>query len=196
LAGELERLAEQIRGCRKCPLWKSRRNAVPGEGAESASCMFIGESPGEEEDRTGRPFVGRSGKFLDQALEDAGLNRGDFFITGSVKCHPPDNRDPRKSELDACRPYLERQIEVIQPKVILLLGRVAVNGFLGNSRLSDIRGRAIDRDGLLMLPTYHPAAAMRFPSRRAPFLEDMETLSSLLSEINGSWEESKRRTDP
>jgi DNA polymerase len=142
--------------------------------------MFIGESPGREEDATGRPFVGRSGKLLDRVLADAGMVRGDFFITGSVKCRPPRNRDPTAPELSACRPYLQRQIEIIEPDLILLLGRVAAKGFLGGANLKDIRGRVVARGRWKTLPTYHPAAAMRFPALKIPFAEDIATLSSLL----------------
>ncbi len=178
----LEALAEEIRRCKLCPLSQTRRNAVPGEGPSSARCMFIGESPGAEEDMTGRPFVGRSGRLLDSVLASAGLRRESLFITGSVKCHPPRNREPRARELSACKPYLQRQIDIIRPYIIVLLGRVAVKGFMGDVALEQVRGRVFSRPGGLILPTYHPAAAMRFPARREPFIEDIATLSSLLKQ--------------
>ncbi len=182
MTNELDSLADEIRNCRRCPLWKSRDEAVPGEGPSSASCMLIGESPGKEENNTGRPFVGRSGDFLNKSLEKSGLRRKDFFITGSVKCHPPQNRDPKAEELESCRPYLDRQIKIIAPHILVLLGRIATKGFLGRNKVTDIRGRVVKENDRLLLATFHPAAAMRFPSRRKPFLEDMETLSSLLEE--------------
>jgi len=176
----LDDLAQEIRLCTLCPLSRTRRNAVPGEGPSSARCMCIGESPGAGEDKTGRPFVGRSGRFLDSVLERSGLRRENLFITGSLKCHPPRNREPRAGELAACRPYLLRQIDVIRPQVIVLLGRIAIKGFMGPVPLEEVRGRAFSHSGRTMLPTYHPAAAMRFPARRAPFIKDIAKLSSLL----------------
>ena len=176
----LDLLAREIRFCTLCPLSRTRQNAVPGEGPSPARCMCIGESPGAEEDRTGRPFVGRSGRFLGSVLKASGLRREDLFITGSLKCHPPRNREPRIGELAACRPYLLRQIGVIRPRVIVLLGRIAIKGFMGDVALEEVRGRTFNRSGHIILPTYHPAAAMRFPAKRGPFMKDVATLSSLL----------------
>ena len=176
----LEELAEEIRRCTRCPLASSRRMAVPGEGPEDAECMLIGESPGSEEDRTGRPFVGRSGRFLDEALGSLGLSRSHFFITGSVKCHPPHNRAPTSAEISACRPFLERQIEVVDPRVIVLLGSVAARTILGLRRLSDVRGKLASWNSRIVLPTFHPASAMRFPGARKAFMEDLKLLASLL----------------
>jgi DNA polymerase len=145
--------------------------------------MLIGESPGAEEDRLGRPFVGRSGRYLDGVLEDSGLTRKSLFITGSVKCHPPGNRDPKEVELVTCRPFLERQIEAISPRVIVLMGRIATRGFLGDVKLEEARGRTRVRGELILLSTYHPAAAMRFPGKRKSFQEDIGHLASMLREI-------------
>jgi len=159
--------------------------------------MCIGESPGAGEDKTGRPFVGRSGRYLDSVLEWSGLSRENLFITGSLKCHPPRNREPKAAELAACRPYLLRQIGIIRPHVIVLLGRIAIKGFMGDVALEEVRGRAFKGfmgdvaleevrgrafkgSGRTILPTYHPAAAMRFPARRGPFTKDIAKLSSLL----------------
>lgn len=178
----LDLVAREIRRCKLCPLCHTRRNAVPGEGPSSTKCMCIGESPGTEEDKTGRPFVGRSGRLLDSVLEMSELKRENLFITGSLKCHPPHNREPRADELSACRPYLLRQIDIIRPRIIVLLGRIAIKGFMGDVALEQVRGRVFARPGGIMLPTYHPAAAMRFPARRGPFIKDIATLSSLLRE--------------
>ena len=142
--------------------------------------MLIGESPGGEEDRSGRPFVGRSGRYLDDVLGEFQLSRRSLFITGSVKCHPPGNRDPKKVELESCRPFLDRQVRAISPKVIVLLGRIASRGFIGESSLERVRGRTMTREGRILLPTYHPAAAMRFPAKRKPFRDDISKLASIL----------------
>jgi DNA polymerase len=145
--------------------------------------MMIGESPGAEEDRVGRPFVGRSGRYLDDVLEEFQLSRRSIFITGSIKCHPPGNRDPRKVELKSCRPHLDGQVKALSPRVIVLLGRIASREFIGGSRLERIRGRITVLGDKILLPTYHPAAAMRFPAKRKPFRDDISTLASLLREI-------------
>ncbi|MCS7137696.1 MAG: uracil-DNA glycosylase, partial [Candidatus Caldarchaeum sp.] len=123
----MDAVADEVRGCRLCPLWMSRRNAVPGEGNPNAEVMFIGEGPGEDEDLQGRPFVGRSGKLLTEALEKAGIRREDVFITNVVKCRPPGNREPTPEETSVCtKNYLFRQIELVNPRLIVLLGSVAV----------------------------------------------------------------------
>jgi DNA polymerase len=145
--------------------------------------MLIGESPGVEEDKLGRPFVGRSGRYLDDVLGEFGLTRRSLFITGSIKCHPPGNRDPKEVELQSCRPYLERQIGTISPRLIVLLGRIATKGFLGDVKLERARGEIRARGDLVLFPTYHPAAAMRFPDKRKPFREDIELLASMLREM-------------
>jgi DNA polymerase len=145
--------------------------------------MLIGEAPGAEEDRLGRPFVGRSGRYLDGVLGDFDLTRKSLFITGSVKCHPPGNRDPRELELQTCRSFLERQIVAISPKVIVLLGRIATRGFLGDVKLERERGKTRVHGKLVLLPTYHPAAAMRFPEKRKPFQEDIGLLALMLRKI-------------
>ncbi len=141
---------------------------------------MIGESPGREEDASGRPFVGRSGRFLDLALDRCHLRRDFMFITGSIKCHPPKNRAPNKGELEACKPYLLGQMQVINPPVLVLLGGVASSNLMGIP-LNRARGKVVNRSGRLVLTTYHPSAAMRFPALRKPFLDDIATLASLLS---------------
>jgi DNA polymerase len=157
-AERLEQLAAQIRRCVKCPLHKSRTHAVPGDGQPSAAVMIIGEGPGRDEDQTGHPFVGASGRFLDSVLEGTGIDRADLFITNIVKCRPPNNRTPRKGEVDTCtEKYLFEQIELINPKLIMLLGGVAAKKVLGVKSVTEARGRVIERDGRKYLVGYHPA---------------------------------------
>ena len=154
----LEELAARIRVCTLCPLCQSRTNAVPGDGNFSAKVMIIGEAPGKEEDETGLPFVGAAGRFLEHVLEGSSLDRRDFFITNTVKCRPPKNRTPKKSEVDICTSnYLNEQIELINPKLIMLLGGVAAKAVLGVNSVTQARGRVIERDGRRFLVGYHPA---------------------------------------
>jgi DNA polymerase len=156
--GKLNALAAQIRVCTKCPLHASRTVAVPGEGSPAARVMIIGEGPGKEEDQTGRPFVGSAGRFLDHVLEGTALDRADFFITNIVKCRPPQNRTPRKIEVETCTSnYLFEQIELINPRLVMLLGGVAAKKILGASSINQSRGRVIERDGRRYLVGYHPA---------------------------------------
>jgi len=156
---ELDALAAQIRICVKCPLHHSRTNAVPGEGKASAKIMIIGEAPGGEEDRTGRPFIGAAGKFLDHVLAGSDIERADFFITNIVKCRPEANRTPKKLEVDTCTSlYLFHQIELIQPELIVLLGSVAAKKLLGVKSVEEVRGRIVEREGRRYFVTYHPAA--------------------------------------
>ncbi|HEV2704715.1 MAG TPA: uracil-DNA glycosylase [Pyrinomonadaceae bacterium] len=157
-ARRLEVLATEISKCTKCPLWESRTLAVPGDGRPSARVMIIGEAPGKEEDESGHPFVGSAGRFLNQVLAGTGLDRADFFITNTVKCRPPKNRTPRKLEIDTCTSnYLFEQIELINPKLVMLLGGVAVKRVLGVKTLGEARGRVVTRDGRRYLAGYHPA---------------------------------------
>jgi uracil-DNA glycosylase family 4 len=154
----LEELDAKIRVCVQCPLHKSRTLAVPGEGKATAPVMIIGEAPGRNEDQTGRPFVGSSGKYLDSVLEGTGFNRLDFFITNIVKCRPPANRTPKANEVETCTSlYLFEQISVINPRLIMLLGGVAVKTMLGFKTVEAARGRIIEHDGREFIATYHPA---------------------------------------
>lgn len=154
----LEVLAEEIRVCTKCPLWESRTLAVPGDGKNSAKVMIIAEAPGKEEDESGHPFVGSAGRYLDHVLEGTGLDRSDFFITNTVKCRPPKNRTPKRLEVDTCTSnYLFEQIELINPKLIVLLGAVAAKKLLGVKSINEARGRVIQHEGRKYLVGYHPA---------------------------------------
>jgi uracil-DNA glycosylase family 4 len=159
-AERLEALATQIRRCAQCPLHATRTKAVPGEGASSARVMLIGEAPGREEDQRGQPFVGAAGRFLDEVLAGSGVNRGDLFITNTVKCRPENNRPPRKREVDTCTSlYLFEQIELINPALIMLLGSVATKKLLGVNSVQEVRGRVIEHNNRKYLAGYHPAAS-------------------------------------
>jgi len=181
---ELTELYEQIRNCTKCPLHQSRTNAVPGEGPEDAEIMFIGEAPGFHEDRQGRPFVGAAGHFLDELLEMIGLTREDVYICNVLKCRPPRNRDPLMSEIEACRPYLDRQLEIIQPKIVVTLGRFSMARWFPNARISRIHGQPRKIGGRLYYPMYHPAAALHQPSLRRAVEEDMRRIPELIAQLD------------
>ncbi|MCA1558207.1 MAG: uracil-DNA glycosylase [Acidobacteria bacterium] len=157
-AARLEELAAQIRVCTRCPLWESRTLAVPGDGKYSSKVMIIGEAPGREEDESGHPFVGSAGRYLDHVLEGTGLSRKDFFITNTVKCRPPKNRTPKRLEVETCTfNYLFEQIELLNPKLIMLLGAVAAKKVLGVKSINEARGRVINHEGRKYLVGYHPA---------------------------------------
>jgi DNA polymerase len=176
---QLEKLHQEIRNCKKCPLWKTRRNVSPGEGRADAQLMFIAEAPGRMEDLKGRPFVGPSGRYLDKLFDLAKINREDVFITAPVKCRPVidnRNRKPKKEEIEACLPYLKKQIEIIDPKYFILLGEVAFSVFFPKEKLKNFRGKWIEKDGKLYFPTYHPAAGLRFPKIRKILEKDFEKI--------------------
>lgn len=179
---ELERLGEYIGRCADCALHSSRTLAVPGEGSASADLMLIGEGPGFQEDRQGRPFVGPAGQLLGELLASIGLRREDVYITNMVKCRPPGNRDPLPGEVQACAKHLERQIELISPAVIATLGRHATARFLPRDSMSKVRGRPRHVDGRVVFPSYHPAAALHQQSLRSTLEKDFRTLQELLRE--------------
>lgn len=174
-------LAEQIRRCTACPLWKSRTLAVPGQGLATAAIMFVGEAPGTEEDRQGLPFVGRSGKFLTEMLMKIGIDRKTVFITGAVKCHPPQNRVPASPELATCKElWLDRQIALLKPRLIVLLGNVAIKSSFGEKKeLAKVHGTTIQKGDYLYFLTYHPSAAMRFPKIRQLMESDFGKLKKM-----------------
>ncbi len=153
---------------------------MPGEGPLNPQLMFVGEAPGATEDETGRPFVGRSGELLVQLIEGIGFSREDVFITSILKSRPPENRTPKKSERNACLPYLEKQIELVQPLIIILLGGVAISTMIGPCKLSEAHGRFYEAEGQTFFMTYHPAAALRFPKTRDLMKEDFQTLKEEL----------------
>lgn len=203
----IEHIAAAVRTCTKCSLAGTRSHAVPGEGSESPSIMFIGEGPGANEDQQGRPFVGRAGKLLDELLGVVPLRRSDVYITNVVKCRPPENRDPLPEEVSACWPYLEAQISLLKPHVIAPLGRHAMNRFLPDTRISDQHGRATVWRDIVVFPLYHPAAALRSTTlrqtlendiRRLPdaVLRSLEMNSSQVAESTGSYVAADSATDP
>jgi uracil-DNA glycosylase len=186
---ELSDLAQLIQRCPDCRLCETRTQAVPGEGPEDARIMFIGEGPGFNEDRTGRPFVGAAGKFLDQLLGTAGLRREQVFIGNVVKCRPPNNRDPMPDEIEACRKWLDRQIEIIDPEVIVTLGRHSMNKFVPGATISRIHGVPREVDGRTVVPMFHPAAALHQERYRSLIVADFEKLPQILRDA----EERRRR---
>ena len=172
----LKAIHSEIASCTKCPLHASRINPVPGEGSVDAKVMFIGEAPGAQEDKTGRPFVGRSGELLRSLIREIGLSEDEVFITSVLKSRPPKNRAPRKDEVDACIGYLDRQIGVINPKVIALLGAVAISSIIGPWKLSEAHGKFHEAQGRTYFMTYHPAAALRFPETKDLMRKDFQLL--------------------
>ena len=166
----LQNLNNQILNCQKCALCKTRKNVVPGEGSSKAEIMFIGEGPGKNEDEQGRPFIGAAGKLLDKLIALIGLTREDIYIANVVKCRPPGNRDPLPEEVEQCRPWLDQQIEIIKPKLIVLLGRHSMDRFLPNQKISLDHGKPKRRNGQVYFPIYHPAAALY----RNGLLKDLE----------------------
>jgi DNA polymerase len=181
----LDQIAAEVRACTKCPLHAAgRTRAVPGDGNYAAEIMFIGEGPGFNEDRQGLPFVGQSGKLLDELLSMIGMKRAQVFITNVVKCRPPENRDPLPEEIAACtQAYLYRQIALIAPKVIVTLGRFSMGLFFPNAKISQIHGQARWENGRAYLPLYHPAAVLRNMETLKPQMEaDFRKIPQLLAE--------------
>jgi len=182
-AAALEALHEQIRACVACPLSRTRIQAVPGDGPVTARIMAVGEAPGETEDRTGRPFVGSAGQLLTKLLEGVGLERADLYICNVLKCRPPGNRDPQPEEVEACAHFLDAQVELIKPDVILLLGRHALQRILpGAPSISRAHGTRIRDRGRLYVPLYHPAAALYNGSMLGTLQEDMRRVRQYLDE--------------
>ena len=177
----MRRLEDEVLACRRCPLAQTRTCAVPGEGNLNAVVMLVGEGPGADEDRQGRPFVGRSGQFLTDTLAQLGIARSEVYITNVVKCRPPQNRDPLPAELIACGDYLIRQVEIINPRIIVTLGRFSMRRWFPEGAITEIhgRGRNIGR-GRIALAMFHPAAALRSPAWLSAFNEDMAKLPALI----------------
>ena len=176
----LDEVAQAVRDCADCPLHRGRTNAVPGEGSPWAELMFIGEGPGFHEDRQGRPFVGPAGQLLEGLLASIGTNRNDVFIANMVKCRPPDNRDPEPTEIAACKKYLDRQIELIDPKLIVTLGRFSLGRFFPGESVTRARGKLREKDGRHIFPVLHPAAALRRPELRKTLVEDFRAIADIL----------------
>ena len=193
---ELTTLYDRVRACKKCDLAKGRTNAVPGEGPENAEIVFIGEAPGFHEDREGRPFVGAAGKYLDELLALIEMKREQVYICNVVKCRPPQNRDPLPEEMEACKAYLEKQIELIRPKVILTISRFAIARWFPGRKISEIHGKPKRFGNLVVLPMYHPAAALHQPSLKRVLEEDFKRVPQILKEMAHLAEEPEEKPKP
>ena len=196
VAQTLDSIAKQVAGCTACELCRSRTHAVPGEGNSTARIMLIGEGPGYHEDQQGRPFVGNSGKFLGELLSRAGLNREDVFITNVVKCRPPGNRDPLPDEIAACSAYLDAQIELIDPDIVVTLGRFSMQRWFRNERISKIHGEPRPDGKRLIVPMYHPAAALHQAALRGTIEDDFAKLPKILAEHDQRAEVENERSGP
>ncbi|MFW9845065.1 MAG: uracil-DNA glycosylase [Candidatus Thorarchaeota archaeon] len=177
---ELKDLHTSIQSCTLCPLHETRTIAVPGEGSSNAKLFFVGEAPGAKEDETGRPFVGRSGKLLTTMIEEIGLSREDVFISSILKCRPPNNRLPKQSEREICRPYIEKQIDLINPRVIVLLGGTAISSMVGPWKVTESHGTFFEAEGRAYFMTFHPAAALRSIGVKELMRADFKILQSEL----------------
>jgi len=190
----LETIAAQVAVCTKCELYKGRTHAVPGEGPTHAEIMFIGEGPGANEDKQGRPFVGASGKFLDELLAQAGVTRSDVFITNVVKCRPPGNRDPQPIEVETCTSnYLDNQIKIVNPSIIVTLGRHSMSKFIPDAKITQIHGQMQKVGKRFVIPMFHPAAALHQVRFRPMLLEDFAKLPALLKEARAELGKSKSK---
>jgi DNA polymerase len=176
-SAEWRQLTDEIAHCRACGLCESRRNAVVGRGSLAASVLFVGEGPGENEDIEGLPFVGKAGKLLDLALEGLAYDPASYYIANVVKCRPPSNRAPGDDEASACLPFLRRQLRLINPRIIVCLGAVAMRHIVGKEfKITKIRGGWIERGRWLIMPTFHPAALLRDVNKKAPFWQDLKNV--------------------
>ena len=173
----MEELKQSCKDCKKCKLCTTRQNVVFGVGNEHADIMFIGEGPGGDEDRLGEPFVGKAGQLMNKAFDIVGIKREDIYIANVVKCRPPNNRDPEEDEIKACMDYLRNQVMIIRPKIIVLLGRIALQNILGKEyKITQARGKWIEKKGIMYLPTWHPAALLRDETKKIEFLKDLKEL--------------------
>jgi DNA polymerase len=185
----LEQVEQAICACTLCPLHQGRTKAVPGEGPPNADIIFIGEGPGFHEDRQGRPFVGAAGQFLEELLAGIGMTREQVYITNVVKCRPPGNRDPLPNELLACEPYLNRQIELIKPKVIVTLGRFSMYRYFPGASISKTHGQPKRIGNVLVVPMFHPAAALHQPKWRPMVEADFKKLPHFIAEAGSFGQE-------
>ena len=197
----LKEIADEVSNCTLCELHHSRKLAVPGEGPGNSEIMFIGEGPGFHENEQGRPFVGAAGKFLEELLSKIGMSREDVFITNVVKCRPPGNRDPQPEEVETCtETYLERQIQAINPKVIVTLGRFSMNLMIPNVKISNVHGQPVHVKGRLVVPMYHPAAALHQGSLRPVIENDFSQLPQMIADAGSppetEGEEKKDEQEP
>ena len=170
-----EELEESIKGCNKCKLCKTRQNIVFGVGNKNEDIMFIGEGPGADEDRLGEPFVGRAGKLMNMAFQAIGLKRNEVYIANIVKCRPPANRNPEEDEAFSCLNYLRNQVMLVKPKIIVLLGSVALKNILGKEYgITASRGKWVEKKGIRYMPTWHPAALLRDETKKIDFINDLK----------------------
>lgn len=179
----LKQVKENVRQCKKCRLYKEAKNAVPGEGNINSSIVFIGEAPGANEDKTGRPFVGRAGKLLEELLNEIGYKREDVWIGNIIKHRPPRNRDPLTDEIEACQPYLRLQLEAMDPDLVVTLGRFAMNYFYKDGKISQDRGQLKLINGRYIYPVYHPAAGLRNPGFKEALVNDFKKIPRVLEYI-------------
>jgi DNA polymerase len=198
---ELTKVEQEIKSHQDLPLMSGCTQVVFGEGDPEAQIMFIGEAPGYWEDQKGRPFVGNAGQLLDKFIESIGLKRSQVYITNVVKCRPPQNRDPEPSEIEAYAPYLNKQIEIIQPKIIVTLGRFSMNKFLPKAKISEVHGQPRRINGIIVIPMFHPAAALRSTSVMEAAKKDFQVIKQVLADpesvLETSTKESKEReSDP
>jgi DNA polymerase len=190
-------LYKEIALCRQCELAKTRTRVVPGEGSENADILFIGEAPGWHEDQQGRPFVGPAGQFLNELLASINLNRQQVYIANVIKCRPPGNRDPLPTEISNCQKWLDRQIELLSPKVIVTLGRYSMARYFSGKSISKIHGTSQMQDGITYFAMYHPAAALHQGNLREIIKQDMQKLPSLLTKIKeGIIKETAAKPEP
>ena len=172
---KMEELEDAIRNCSRCKLCKNRTNIVFGIGNETANIMFIGEGPGADEDKQGIPFVGKAGQLMNKAFDALGINREDVYIANIVKCRPPNNRDPEPDEIQGCMNYLRNQVIIVKPKIIVLLGRIALQNILGKEyKITASRGICVEKKGILYMPTWHPAALLRDETKKIDFINDLK----------------------
>ena len=177
----LEVIRNELEDCRRCKLHRTRKTIVFGEGDTKATLMFVGEGPGFDEDVQGRPFVGRAGQLLTKIIQSIGLQRSQVYIANIIKCRPPQNRNPEPDEIDACHPFLLRQIEALQPQIICALGTFAAQTLLKTSaKITALRGQVFELDGIKVIPTYHPAFLLRNPEKKRDVWEDMKKILELL----------------
>ncbi|GAB4517111.1 MAG: uracil-DNA glycosylase [Anaerolineae bacterium] len=194
-AAQLEAIAQEIRVCTACRLHEQANNAVPGYGNVNADILFIGEAPGFNEDQQGLPFVGKSGRYLDYLLNLIDMKREQVFITNVVKHRPPDNRDPQSDEIIACKAYLDRQFEVIDPLVVVTLGRFGMARYFPSAQISKIHGQPKFQDNRAYYPLYHPAAALRTPELRWDMEADIKRLPQVVEEVKKRRAEQKPAED-
>jgi uracil-DNA glycosylase family 4 len=199
VSDSLEQIAAEVSACTRCPLHETRNRSVPGEGPLDAQIMLIGEGPGFHEDQSGRPFVGAAGNFLNELLGSVGLKREDVFICNVVKCRPPGNRDPEPVEIKACQDYLDRQIELINPRLIVTLGRFSMARWFPDARISHVHGKPREIGDRVIVPMYHPAAALHQPSLKQEVIDDFKKLPQFLDQAKaqgGSNESSEDDSTP